>query len=256
MIIITEVSSGECTQAMSFGWVGTDTCLQKYDVGCGMIVSEYFLHLFLIVFSTQATELTELEAVLHQQNMITEMPQDPIAFRRPVNEVLNALNRDWGRGNREYLAKEFVLLWQRKHALNGMDRHALLETDRVRIQLAGLLGMTTRLCLESVPNDELRSFVLSHVQNRSISERALAIRMLAYVGLAVDVPLLADIVRTEAQGLSTFAVIALDHLHEEDGITALFELEQRVKAPELKSLISERLMVYRQGGAIPSKKCD
>lgn len=206
--------------------------------------------------SAEGTELTELEAVLHQQNIKTEMLHETVAFRHTVNQVLNALNRDWGRGNREYLAKEFVLLWQRKHALNGMDRHALLETDRVRIQLAGLLGMTARLCHDTIAVDELRAFVLSHVHNRSISEQAIAISMLAYVGQKEDVPLLANIVKNEAQGLSTFAVIALDHLHEEEGVAALFELEQQVKNPELKLLISERLAIYRQGGAIPTRVCD
>lgn len=119
----------------------------------------FILSILLITSFVHASELKELEHVLYQKNEQNEMPTDPIAFRQPVNDILNALNRDWSVGDKTKLAKEFVQLWQRKHLLNSKDRHGLLDTPRVRIQLAGLLGMTARICLDSVSNDELRQFI-------------------------------------------------------------------------------------------------
>lgn len=211
---------------------------------------------FFIAFSTQATELKELEMVLHQQSLQSEMPKDLIAFRQPVNDVLNALNRDWSDGNRELFAKELVQLWQREHFLNSKDRHNLLEATRVRIQFAGLLGMTERLCLDSVSKKELRDYVLNYVQSNNLSERALAIRMLGYVGNVDDVRFLSVIVKQEEQGVATFAALSLDTLHKTEAIHELFELEKNIKDPELKAFISGCLRPYREGIAIPIKTCN
>lgn len=169
-------------------------------------------------------------------------------YNLSLAEINNELNNIWSRDQSAAFAMYLYSIWNENNLDIDNDYWLVLKEDRVKLELANLIGQSLDRCLISGDKTGFRSFVLGHIKSNNPLLRIDAVRSLGSVGDSRDIPLLIEIIKSEEQGFAEMAVSSLHGLHLEEARKALIEVAKTITRKDLLERLNTYIERYKEFG--------